>query len=340
VATDSLISTCLAIDQGSEGIGYPQVGAVSRAELEALYWGCVAVFFASSIRFNPNAGHRLILNRIPADAGEAHPLTLIRRLGVEVVEIPFTYAPPDGYHPQFRNAYFSLDAIENVAAAGGDRPVFMLDPDIIWLRSADDFAAAVERHGALTLEIPYPPDQDVNGLTPMELQGLYGEMLAREWPEPARQFGGEVFAATPAEARRIAEVVRATWHQSMDRFARGKRKFNTEEHMTSYAYNVLGYAPGSANDYIRRIWTRRFGTVNASQEDRSLTAWHVPAEKRYGLRRLYRDAVDPSSRFWNTPLDESWIDYVGFHLGVPRAGARKALADHRTDAARKFRRRS
>ena len=51
-------------------------------------------------------------------------------------------------------------------------------------------------------------------------------------------------------------------------------------------YALEGIASGTANRFIRRMWTT-FRHNNLVPGDRDLAIWHLPAEKRTGLADLF-----------------------------------------------------
>ena len=111
------IATWLYAEQVGEESAYPQVGGVSSSPaFQAVYWRCVALFFATSIRHNPAARHLLYTNLdgVPHVDGFDLP-AFLDRLGVEVVQVPFTYQPPPGYYSAWRNQFYVFDLIQDLA---------------------------------------------------------------------------------------------------------------------------------------------------------------------------------------------------------------------------------
>ncbi len=170
-------------------------------------------------------------------------------------------------------------------------------------------------------------DEVQHGLTRRDMRGIYEELLGAPVDAVPVYAGGEVFAATGDATRRIEAELRPLWNVLMDRFHRGASKFNEEAQSLSFLYHKLGYASGTANPFIRRIWTSLFAYHTARPEDLDLAIWHLPAEKRYGIRRLFEEVLNPSSQFWAVPVGNLFRAYLGQRLGVPRRTPEKVLRD-------------
>ena len=134
-------------------------------------------------------------------------------------------------------------------------------------------------------------------------------------------------ATTGTTARALAEAARPVWEEMLRRHAEGLPKFNEEAHLLSYLYRRLGIAEGTANAFIERIYTSLKDGKNVAPEHLGLMLWHLPNEKRYGLRRLFPDVMDRASWFWTGAPDAAWRRRLGRVLGVPRRTPTKALLD-------------
>jgi hypothetical protein len=98
--------------------------------------------------------------------------------------------------------------------------------------------------------------------------------------------------------------------------------------MLSYLYRLLELPMGTANPFIKRIWTGLPGQYrNDSGQDHGLAVWHLPMEKRRGIRRLYQKVVDRNSEFWTIPADGDLRRHLGGVLGVGSRSFRKTVQD-------------
>ena len=224
-----------------------------------------------------------------------------------------------------------FDVVRWLAAEVGEGGVGMvLDSDCVWARPPGRMAAMTRRHGALTYDLGLPEDGAQNGLTLGEMGALYADLaptLGGAAPEAAPPYvGGELVAATGAVLAEIDALAAALWPEMLRRHAAGLPKFNEEAQALSYLYHRLGIPYGTANPYLRRIWTTLTHGDDARAPDLDLTVWHVPGEKRYGLRRVFDEVAEPGSPFWTLDGD-AWRRHVGGRLGLPGRSVRKLALD-------------
>jgi hypothetical protein len=322
------IAAYLRIDGPEDGRAYPQVGEDSSlASFQAVYWRTASVFYASSRRANPEARHLLFTNGEPPTV-DGHDLTaFFQRLDVELVDVPYTYCPPEGYFGLWRNQFYVLDVIRYLSEQPSNFPAVILDLDCVFVDSGDRLFEAVRRSGVVNYihkEIEADPSYACSGLTVVELQQVAEEIAGGPLPR-VRYCGGGIFGATWEVAEAVNAAAPSLWQACLERHARGLSKLNTEEHFFSHLYTTLGLPVGTADGLMRVIWTQRYRTVTESDLD--LTVWHLPAEKKYGFRRLFAEVTNPASPFWHLPFDPSFTRYLGSRLGVPRATVRKRFLD-------------
>ena len=175
----TVIGTWLhAETKGMESL-YPQVGgASSTPAFQDIYWRCVMLFFASSVRHNPQAAHRLwtTVAQVP-DVGEFSTSGFLKRLGVEVVQVPFTYLPPPGYYGAWRNQFYILDIIRHLDVQGADDEQYViLDSDCVFTGSVDHLSRQLSVSGLLALDLDLPLGEDINGLTQRDMKQIFEEI--------------------------------------------------------------------------------------------------------------------------------------------------------------------
>ena len=325
----TVIGTWLhAETKGAESL-YPQVGgASSSSSFQDIYWRCVILFFASSVRHNPEAAHKLFTTvaSVP-DVGSFSTSQFLKRLNVEVVRVPFTYLPPPGYYGAWRNQFYILDIIKYLDHNGlPDEQHVILDSDCIFTDSIEPLSRDLSRRGLLALDLNLPLDENINGLTQRDMKQVFEELGQPCPAEAAKYYGGEFFAATSEVIHQLAGEVEPLWEISLARFQEGKLKFNEEAHFLSYLYAKLGYTNGLANPYIGRIWTG-FKYRNTTPEDFNLTIWHVPAEKKHGIKRLFPQIIRSDSPFWTVTPGPEFARYVAGYLGIPSSSLLKKSRD-------------
>ncbi|MCL1467700.1 hypothetical protein [Argonema galeatum] len=326
------ICTWIHCDFTGEESNYPQVGRISSSpEFQEVYWRCAIVYFASSIRNNPQANHILFTNinqnKIP-NTGKFKTQDFLVDKNVKIVTLPFTYQPPKNYFQKWRNQFYLFDIMKYLSNNSGlYDSLILLDSDCVWIDSVDKIVADLEKYGVLTYEIDYPPAHKIIGLSRLEMQTIYEELDNKSLEELPKYFGGEWFAASGREIRKIAAEIDSTWEWSLRKFAHNQPKFNESSYNLSYIYHKLGYDAGTGNPYIRRIWTTLFRNNNASSEDFKLHIWHMLAEKKYGIKRLFKEVSNPESLFWKLPPGKPFAEYAGRYLGIPKRTPLKLSLD-------------
>jgi hypothetical protein len=327
---DRLICTWFYAEQRGEESEYPQIGTRSSSPwFHAVYWRCVATFFATSYRVDPAAPRRLYLRQHVVPEIDGIDLErLLKRWDVEVVVRTPTYIAPVDYYPMWRCQFFLLDLLDHLAETlGDDEAVVLLDSDCLWTRSSDELVADVRRHGALFLDLELDPEERVNELSRRDLQSLYAAVGGYEQETIPAFFGSEILAATGATVRDLAALGPSTWEEMLRRHAAGEPKFNEEAQMFGCMFYKLGIEPGTANPHIQRIFTGLVTGSDVEPRHVDLTIWHLPNEKRLGIRRLFGTVADPRSWFWSQPVDEAWRRRLGRAVGVPQRTPTKLVRD-------------
>ena len=328
-----IIATWFYAERAGEESVYPQVGGRSSSTwFQAVYWRCVVDFFAASARVNPDARHRLYTNvdAVP-DVEGFDTAAFLARHGVETVVLPYASKPPAGWFGAWANQFYVLDVAAHLAETlpHADAVGVLLDSDCVFTQPIGPLVDAARRHGALTFDARIAPDEEQNGLTPRQMGRIYAELggSSGDGAEVIPAYvGGEIVAATRDALAAITAEAQALWPEMIRRHEAGLPKFNEEAHLLSFIYHRLGFALGTADPFIDRMFTWFTGaTVRPGHED--LMLWHLPNEKRLGLRRLFRDVADEGSWFWALPVGDTWRARLGRTLGVPGRTPTKWVLD-------------
>jgi len=305
---------------------FPQAGGNSSVpEIQAVYWRCVPVFFACAKRTNPSGCEFLLFTNADTlpiidgvDIGQ-----LLGSFGVRLVRLPFTYVTPQGFFKSWGNQFYIFDIIKYLHKS--DAPLgVVLDSDCIINRPLQAVFRATSRNKLLTYHIEYPPDVRVNGIDRNTMRRIFTEMSGEETAGVPAYFGGEIFAASTAGLRELVGLLDDAWHANLDRYRKGLPKCNEEAHLLSYLYWRLGISEGTANPHIKRMWTQS-EYRNVVEADMEKEIWHVPAEKRYGIRHLFRDL--PSGILWEFDPGVPFRAYLAATLGIPRRTLGKQFVD-------------
>jgi hypothetical protein len=322
-------------DSKDEASWYPQAGADSSLPgFRQVYWRCVPAFYASCRRFNPGATLRFYTNaELPTIDGVSLK-DLLQVLDVEVLDIPYTHLPPDGYFGQWRNQFFVLDILQDLAL-GDFEAAIILDTDCVFTGPADALFDRVISDGAATYVVApvmANPLAISNGLTAEQLDTLSSAVTGK--PLRVSYCGGEIVALRGDTLAAVADRVQLVWQDSQDRNARGELKFNEEAQLLSCIYAELGLPVGGADPFIRRIWTQRARDVQRVDAWRPI--WHLPGEKHYGFRQLIPYIRNSNSWFWADD-DDAFRERLGRVMSIPRREPRKWVLDRRDYVRRKVR---
>ncbi len=284
-----IVSSFYADSPGEES-NYPGVQGLrsSSRAFHRVYYRCLMTLMASSVQCNRGARHVFVHNRktLPIIDG-VDCSEFLAALGVDVVTVPMTFAAPEGYSASFRATFYLLDVVEHVSRmmSTADAAI-LLDCDCLCVHSLDCAFREIREKGSLLYLADYPPDTDINGVSRAVRSHVFEEMSGRSSEEPQLHVGGEFLGLDRATACAVSRLCRDAWDEQLRRHTAGQQVLPTEEHVLSYVAWLLYLPIGGANRYCRRIWTSlRYRT--ATEADLSLPVWHLPAEKHYGLRRLW-----------------------------------------------------
>lgn len=309
-----------------EGGRYAQVRGDSSSEsFRDVYRRCLAVFFATARRANPTAKLALYLNHPwrPEASREAGEIAnLFANLGVEVRIIEYTSTPPSNWTPAWRNQFFILDVLSDLSRKLQPQDVaVILDSDISWSGSSltHEMWNSLEVEGFLSYVVGYPTEMSVNGFSGVEM-AAFVENLTGHHVATVPYSGGEFVGVRGDICAQVVEVALPMWSQVLERFRTLGEPTIDEAHLLSMTYARLGLRTGGADRFVKRMWTQPFKYRNVTSEDLALPLWHVPAEKKYGLRRMYR-SLDRLLQSDNFLLHTSRM------LGVPTNPTQKVIRD-------------
>lgn len=320
MGANSYVCTGFHCDSKEEANRYPQVGSDSSdAEFQLVYWRCVVTFFATSIRNNANSRHIFFTNKreIP-DIGGFETARFFEENEIEVVTLPYTCKIPRNNYNCWGGTFFLFDMLKHISENAVEDDIYIiLDPDCVFINSVDRIVDLISRYDVLTYDLGYSPEWDMNGLTRLDIKEICEEIDGRTLSEPPRNYGGEWVGAKVKVIRDIVRIFDETRSIIDERVRCGKKSFNTEEHFLNYIYQKLEYPLKPVNPYIRRLWTVP-EAKNIRGDEFSLDIWHVPGEKRSGIKALFDEVGNPESIFCKIRSREKFAEYLGHRLGIFR----------------------
>lgn len=320
------ICTWLCADEKGEESRFPQTGKLSSSQShQDIYWRCLILFFITSKRFNKTEKHVLFTNvkRLPVVDGRRMSAVL-EALEVEVIVTDFKYKTPKGYYGSFQNQFYEFSILEQIATSEKkDQDLYLvLDSDCIFLKPVQDLFAEAALSGFISFEDHVAPDYVINGLSRNDMKAIYQELMQKQLDETPSYHLGEFLLCSVENIKRFYADFLQLWPQLLQRHMAGIRKFNEEAHTLSYLYFRNGFRASVSDQYMKRIWTNPLFYRNVEPSDAELSIWHLPAEKTFGLFRLYDLFLN---RYNNYGLDLShgcYTSLVQKSLGVPRLSSR------------------
>ncbi|MFP1133298.1 hypothetical protein [Asticcacaulis sp. W401b] len=323
-----MISTWFVEDSAAEATYFPQIGSLSNtSEAKLIYWRCVAAFYASSIHLNSEEMHVFFTNTDLPRVDGVELSELFQHWGVKIVRLPVTYRLPQNSVGSWGNQFYIFDILNYLTETPIAEVNIVLDSDVIWIKSAESIVDAIQKNGALTYcfsESEYKEAEPINGRTRQQMAAFctaQGGVVGRS----VDYDGGEIYAARQDVTERLVSRVRSIWPKVIA----GEPNAPLEEaHLLSILYALEGIEQGTANPYIRRMWTT-FKHNNLSLNDSSLTLWHLPSEKKTGFADLFAKIASVSQETRADPRKMEFLNYETYSnfMGWPKRKPQKLLRD-------------
>ncbi len=291
-----IISTWYFEQDSDFGGYYPQNSGPAHTKMfRDTYRRCIYVFFASARESNPDSKLVLFLNtawKTNSSKISREVETKLNQLGVEIIVIEYTYGI-SLTRSLWKNQFFVLDIIKYAYENwSSNNLLLILDSDIIWNPHIDseDFWSELSQSGLLTYEIPYSASDEINGLTRVELTSI-SEAIEQRDIQLIPYFGGEFIAFDMTIIEQIFQRIKKDYIIHLSRVAEGLPTFTEEAHFLSHVFSKIDHPNHDASRFIKRIWTMVLKFQNSVDSDKSLLLLHLPSEKNYGIRRIYKKSL-------------------------------------------------
>ena len=285
-ARSLVIGTAFTLDDSQA----PNLKTLSK---RGVYWQNIAVMMATARMFAPAA--ELIVFSTDPPTDEAAPI--LASVDAKVVNTPFQYRPPKNFFHMFNGAFYLLDAMNWCVANRADSCDYLfLDPDCVVTGDISAIQEVLRKFDIIAYELPYRKDWRNSGLLHDDLCALAREFSGRTDTSKFRQYGGEFYAFNATGLQQLTAALPEVWEANLQRFAAGKAKFNTEEHVISYIFwRDAPRVCDAKGRFVKRFWTgSRYRNYRKGEE--ALPVWHLPAEKDRGIPRVFEDIVQQKFR--------------------------------------------
>jgi hypothetical protein len=289
----NVFATWICIDNEDNASYFPSSkGSSNDVEVQNIYWRCLATCFYTARKFNPDLKLIAFSNqdKLPVIDGVNFEL-LFKYLNIEFHTTPFEYQTPIGYYNNWRNQFYEFSILKFIL----DKHIFkeddvfiLLDSDCIITGDLTNLYKNVLDFGCITYKIDYKPDFIINGLTRTEMKSIFEKLDEKIIDHIPIYHAGEFFAATVKTIQKIMDLFYPTWVSLLKLHQENKPHLHEEAHVLSYLFYKIGCEGGKANEYIKRIWTDPTTYRNVIPGDENYKIWHLPAEKRYGFKKLFK----------------------------------------------------
>jgi hypothetical protein len=315
------ICTWLCADEKGEESIFPQTGQKSSSQShQNIYWRCLTVFYITSNRFNKAEKHLLFTNVKTLPVVDGRKMSdILSDLNVEVIFTDFKYKTPKGYFGMFQNQFYEFSILEYIVRNNNnpDDKYMILDSDCIFLKPASQLFKEAAKKGFLSFEDECTTDLVIHGLSRRNMKTVYEDLLGREINEIPGYHLGEFYLCSVKNTRTIFSGFEELWPVLLKRFDQGLPKFNEEAHTLSYLYYKNGFEASEDKTLMKRIWTNPLFYRNVSATDTKLVVWHLPAEKTFGIAKLYDYFMNQSVNYGFKISDTNYVNYVQRTLGIP-----------------------
>lgn len=320
------ICTWFCADEKGEESIFPQTGKKSSSPgHQNIYWKCIVVFFVTSKRFNKTEKHLLFTNvsAIPVIQG-VDIKKVLDELDVTVVHTSFKYKTPKGYYGRFQNQFYEFSILEHIA--NNERNLsdqyLILDSDCIFIKPAEPLFKEAEPDGFISFEDKVLPDYNINGLSRRDMKAIFEDLLQRPIDVMPSYHLGEFLLCNLRNIKKLYADFQELWPQLLERHEQNLPKFNEEAHTLSFLYFKNGLHASQSESYMRRIWTNPLFYREVRPTDTQLVIWHLPAEKTYGLAKMYDFFITQSTNYGFDIPDSRFQHYVQKELGIPHLTAK------------------
>ncbi|MEO0472926.1 MAG: hypothetical protein AAF206_25135, partial [Bacteroidota bacterium] len=306
---------------------YDNLVQADSKERVQIYWKCVFLFYASSIRCNPEARHVLYTNEESPEVmvGRVDLLKRLKEMGVEIHIVPFDrFKPPYSLSKKLTNCFYRLEVVKAMAEEAENEAFILLDSDVLWTRHDPQLMALLTQSNAVLYDRYEVNGHEVTdaGMSRMDMGNAFRTVDENYHPADPIHFGGEIVGGPSQVMQKLSHSLEQAYDNVISACLRemvvmpnGRNIMDTDEYVTSFAYNMADVEIGLANPFIKRLWTGEQPN-NVETDDVNLTLWHLIAEKQTGLAKLYDLAIEPDSSFWQITIDD-FPAYLGAFVGIP-----------------------
>jgi len=323
------ICTWICTDAVGEESIYPQTGEKSSGKKhQNIYWRCILLFYATSLRFNKKQKHLLFSNTTALPVLDGRNVRdMLADLDVEIIYTEFNYKTPKGYFNLFQNQFYEFSILEHIVKQdmNSDNQYLILDSDCIFTQSVDTLFRAAKPKGFASFEDDCTTDLVIHGLSRKDMKLLYEDLLGYKIDCIPGYHLGEFFLASVKNIRIIYDDFKTLWPELLQRHLDNRPKFNEEAQTLSFIYFKNNFEANKSKVFLKRIWTNPVFYRNVEPTDVNVAIWHLPAEKTYGLNDLYKELILRSPNYGLNITQAQYIKKIKELLSIPNINVKGYL---------------
>ena len=224
----------------------------------------------------------------------------LARGGVRVIACPFDRFDFGGEY-KWALAFYKLCALWHAVREEGYGRYAYLDTDVYVQRDFGDIWAECDGGGVLLYDFGHGLQAADYRHILSEFEAFCSEGLTIGGGN-LTHYGGEFFAAEAGAARLFSDRCGEVYEEML---RRGFKTTHGDEFIVSLAAASMKAQVKNAGAYINRFWTGTFRLLSTCYRYNPVAVLHVPAEKEYGMLRLYaryvrRGRVPSQRAVWRT----------------------------------------
>ncbi len=276
-------------EEANDASYYPSVGgSSSSAKIQYIYWRCIYVFFRSALITNRDVITDFVfftnVENLPTVDG-VNFKEFFEENHIRVVLQELTRKTPKDWYGAWRNQFYLFDILKHFQDADGN--ILILDSDCVVNAPLKSLYEEIHEKGILTLPIDYSVKREINGCSIEQMREIYRRILKTPQSNGLLYMGGEFVAIRGDKTAPLMEMFETIWAKNYELYEAKEPKLNEEAHVLSLCYYALGAQNEAGRKYIRRIWNA-LNCDQVMESDLALPIWHLPAEKKFGFKELFR----------------------------------------------------
>lgn len=210
-------------------------------------------------------------------------LKLFNDYGIQNIIIPFDqFQVPDTF--KWSYAFYKICVLWHLVKEYDYDSYLELDTDTVVTQNLDVMWNDVENTGRLLLyNLCRKFDHPVANMISHDyckINGLENVFID--------QWGGEYVCGTRSVLEYFVDEIQKIYNQHKEKnFLMLNSESGDEAFISMAAANMRNHEIGLGNPYINRFWTGRFYLVSTVWKFDAVLIWHLPAEKKYGMLKIY-----------------------------------------------------